>query len=100
MINFQKFIFLSFMKIKFEVYICFVIYFPVSPMFLLTLIYVVAQVVKNLPEIQETQFQSLGLEDPLEMGMATPCSILAWRIPWTQESGGLQSMGTQRVGHD
>ena len=77
MINFQKFIFLSFMKIKFEVYICFVIYFPVSPMFLLTLIYVVAQVVKNLPEIQETQFQSLGLEDLLEKEMATHFSILA-----------------------
>ena len=66
-------------------------------MFLLTLIYVVAQVVKNLPEIQETQFRSLGLEDPLEMGMATPCSILAWRIPWTQESGGLQSIGLQEL---
>ena len=74
--------------------------FPVSPIFLLTLIYVVAQVVKNLPEIQKTQFWSLGLEDSLEIEMATPYSILAWRIPWAEESGGLQSMGTQRVGHD
>ena len=44
--------------------------------------------------------QSLGLEDPLEEGMATHSSILAWRVPWTEEPGGLQSMGSQRVGHD
>ena len=56
--------------------------------------------VKNLPAKQETQVQSLGREDPLEMGMATHSSILAWRIPWTEEPGGLQSMGSQRVGHD
>ena len=49
-------------------------------------------VVKNLPAIQETQVQSLGLEDPLEKGMATYSSILAWRIPWTEKPGGLQSM--------
>ena len=48
--------------------------------------------VKNLPAIQETQVQSLDLEDPLEKGMATHSSILAWRIPWTQKPGGLQSM--------
>ena len=48
--------------------------------------------VKNLPAIQETQVQSLGLEDPLEKGMATYSSILAWRIPWTEKPGGLQSM--------
>ena len=57
--------------------------------------------VKNLPSMQkpqETQVQSLGWEDPLEEGMATPSSILAWRIPWTEELGGLQSMGLQR--HD
>ena len=47
-------------------------------------------VVKNLPAVQERQVQSLGLEDPLEEGMATHSSILAWRIPWTEESGGLQ----------
>ena len=56
--------------------------------------------VKNLSAKQETQVQSLGREDPLEMGMATHSSILAWRIPWTEEPGGLQSMGSQRVGHD
>ena len=56
--------------------------------------------VKNLPAIQETQVQSLGREDPLEREMATHSSILAWRIPWTEEPGGLQSMGSQRVGHD
>ena len=56
--------------------------------------------VKNLPVMQEIQVQSLGHEDPLEKGMATHSSILAWRIPWTEESGGLQSMGLQRVGHD
>ena len=60
----------------------------------------VAQTVKNLPAVQETLVQSLGLEDPLEKGMATHSSILAWRIPWTEEPGGLQSMGSQRVGHD
>ena len=53
--------------------------------------------VKNLPAVQETQVQSLGLEDPLEKGMATHSRILAWRIPWTQEPGGLHSMGLQRV---
>ena len=56
--------------------------------------------VKNLPAMQETWLQSLGLEDPLEKGMATHSSILAWRIPWTEEPGRLQSMGSQRVGHD
>ena len=57
----------------------------------------VAQVVKNLPTMQETQFRSLGREDPLEEGMATCSSVLAWRIPWTEEPGGLQSMVLQRV---
>ena len=56
--------------------------------------------VKNLPAVLETPVQSLGLEDPLEEGMATHSSILAWRIPWTEEPGGLQSMGWQRVRHD
>ena len=55
---------------------------------------------KNLPIIQETQVRSLGQEDPLEKGMATHSSTLAWRIPWTEEPGGLQSMGSQRVRHD
>ena len=50
--------------------------------------------------MQETQVQSLGREDPLEEGMATHASALAWRIPWTEEPGGLQSMGSHRVGHD
>ena len=59
-----------------------------------------AQMVKNLPVMLETQVQSLGWEDPLQKGMATHSSILAWRIPWTEEPGGLQSMGSQRVGHD
>ena len=56
--------------------------------------------VKNLPAVQEIQIQSLGQEDPLEKGMATHCSILAWRIPWTEKPGRLQSMGSHRVGHD
>ena len=60
----------------------------------------VAQLVKNLPAMQETWVQSLGQKDPLEKGMATHSSILAWRIPWTEEPGGLQSTGSQRVGHD
>ena len=58
-----------------------------------------AQTVKNLPAIQETWVQSLGWEDPLEKGKATHSRILAWRIPWTEEPGGLQSMGSQRVRH-
>ena len=60
----------------------------------------VAQMVKNPPAVWETWVRSLGWEDPLEKGMATHCSILAWRIPWIEEPGGLQSMGSQRVGHD
>ena len=62
----------------------------------------VAQMVKNLPamqELQETQVRSLSQEDPLEEGMATHSSIIAWRLPWTEEPGWLQFMGSQRVGH-
>ena len=55
----------------------------------------VAQSVKNLPAVQETRVLSLGWEDPLEKEMATHCSILAWKISWTEEPGGLQSMGSQ-----
>ena len=63
----------------------------------------VAQWIKNSPAMQETQemqVQSLGWEDPLEEGMATHSSVLAWRISWTEEPGGLQSIGLQRVSHD
>ena len=60
----------------------------------------VAQLVKNLPAMQDTWIQSLGWEDLLEKGMATHSNILSWRIPWTEELGGLQSMGLQRVGHN
>ena len=60
----------------------------------------VAQMVKRLPTMQETQVQSLGREDPLEKEMATHSSILAWKIPWMEEPGRLQSMGSQRVRHD
>ena len=56
--------------------------------------------VKNLPAVQEGQVQSLGREDPLEEEVATHSSILAWKIPWTEETGRLQSMGSQRVRHD
>ena len=56
--------------------------------------------VKNLSAMQEMWVQSLGEEDPLEKGMATHSSILAWRIPWTEELGGLKSMGSQGIGHD
>ena len=59
-----------------------------------------AQWVKNWPAMQETQVTSLGQEDPLEKEMATHSSILAWEIPWTEDPGGLQSMGLQRVGYD
>ena len=60
----------------------------------------VAPMVKNQPAMRESQVQSLGREDPLEKGMATHSSILAWRIPWTEELGRLQTMGLQRVGDD
>ena len=60
----------------------------------------VAQTVKNLPAVQETWVQSLGREDPVEKGMATPSRILACRIPWTEEPSGLQSMVSQTVGHN
>ena len=56
--------------------------------------------VKNLPAMQEIQVQDLSQEDPLEKGMATHSGLLAWRIPWTEEPGGLWSMELQRVGHD
>ena len=59
-----------------------------------------AQMVKNQPAIWETWVQSLGWEDPLEEGMATHSNILVWRIPQTEKTGGLQSMGSQRVGHN
>ena len=60
----------------------------------------VAQRVKRLPTMRETWVQSLGQEDPLEKAMATHSSTLAWKIPWTEKPGRLQSMGSQRVGHD
>ena len=60
----------------------------------------VAQTVKNLPAMWETWVQSLGREDTLEKEMATHSSTLAWKMPWTEECGRLQSMGSQRVGHD
>ena len=60
----------------------------------------VAQPVKHLPTMWETRVQSLGREDLLEKEMATHSSVLAWKIPWTEKPGGLQSMGSQRVGHD
>ena len=60
----------------------------------------VAQTVKNLPAVQETQVPSPGWEDPLKKGMTTHSNILAWRIPWTEEPGRLQSMGLQIIRHD
>ena len=60
----------------------------------------VAQILKSLPAMRETWVQSLCWEDPLDNEMATHSSILAWKIPWTEEPGRLQSMGLQRVGHD
>ena len=60
----------------------------------------VAQMVKRLPAVRETRVQSLGWEDPLEKEKATHSSTLAWKTLWTEEPGGLQSMGSQRVGHD
>ena len=60
----------------------------------------VAQMVKHLPTMEETRVRSLGWEDPLVKEMVTHFSMLAWKIPWTEEPGWLQSMGSQRVGHD
>ena len=60
----------------------------------------VAQTVKNLPAMQETQVRSLGQENPLEKEMTIHSSIIAWGIPWTEDPGRLQSKGSQRVGHD
>ena len=60
----------------------------------------IARMVKCLPAMREAWVQSLGQDDPLEKEMATHSSILAWKIPWMEEPGGLQSMGWQRVGHD
>ena len=60
----------------------------------------VAQILKHLPAVQETQVQSLGQDNPLEKEMATHSSILAWKIPWSEEPDRLQSMGLQRVRHD
>ena len=62
--------------------------------------FLVAEMIKNLPAVQETQVQSLGWEDPLEKGMATHSGILAWRISWTEGPSGLQSMGSQKVRHN
>ena len=66
----------------------------------LRLVSLVAQTVKRLPAMRETRVQSISQKDPLEQEMATLSSILAWKIPWTEEPGRLQSMGSQRVGHD
>ena len=79
-------------KVIYRIYICISIY--ICPASLL------AQTVKHLPTVQETRLRSLGWEDPLENEMATHSSTLAWKIPWTEEPGRLQSMGSQRVGHD
>ena len=67
---------------------------------ILSWVFLVAQMVKNLPAMQETRIPSLGGEDPLEKEMAAHSSILAWKIPWTEEPGRLQSMGSQRIRHD
>ena len=65
-----------------------------------TMASLVTQAVKNMPAVQETRVRSLGREDPLEKGRATHSSILAWRVPQTDELGGLQCMGSQRIGHN
>ena len=75
-------------------------FFVMAFLFSICLTSWVAQMVKNLLAMQETWVQSLGQEDPLEEGMATHSSILAWRSPWTEEPGGLQSKGSHRVRHD
>ena len=71
-----------------------------SPLSLFLRASLIAQLLKNLPAMQETWVRSLGWEDPQEKGMATHSSILAWKIPWTEEPGGLQSMGSRRIRHN
>ena len=74
--------------------------FHVSVFGLLHLTSLVAQMVKHLPTMRETQVRSLDWEDPLEKEMAPHSTTLAWKIPWTEDPGGLQSVGSQRVGHE
>ena len=95
MLNWLKkmFLFVNFKNIYFHVSSDFFFKFEVWAS-------LVAQTIKNLPAKQETLVQSLGQEDPLKKGMATHSSILVWRIPWTEEPGRLESMGSIRVGHD
>ena len=78
----------------------FIIFFKWHPIFFNAWTSLVAQTVKRLPTMLETRVQALGWEDLLEKEMATHSSILAWKIPWTEEPGRLQSMGWQTVGHD
>ena len=77
----------------------FIVYLSGNSVFL-NVDFQVAQLVENLPAIEEMKVQSLSQEDPLEKGMTTHSSILAWEIPWTEEPGGLQFHGVMRVGHD
>ena len=77
-----------------------IIYYKILTIIYYSLASLVAQTVKCLPAIQETQVRSLGWEDPPEKEMTAHSSTLAWKIPWTEEPGRLQSMGLQRVGHD
>ena len=88
----ERVLFLSLLELPIFNYYC---YIP-----LLFRASLVVQSVKNLPAMQETQVQSLGREDPLEKGMATHSSVIAWRIPWTEEPGRLPSVGLHRVGHN
>ena len=69
-------------------------------LYFVSLVAQMVQIVKNMSTMQESQFRSLGWEDPLEKEMATHFSIFAWRIPLTEKLGGLESMGLQRIGHD
>ena len=82
------------------IYVLYSIYIFICKLHINFKVFLVAHMVKNLPAVQETWVWSLGQEDPLEKRMATWYSILAWRIPWTEEPGRLQSMGSQRAGHD
>ena len=80
------------------IYVCMSFLFYIKSSFISD--FLVAQMVKQLPIMRETQVQSLGREDLLEKAMVTHSSILAWKIPWTEKSGRLQAMGSQRVGDD
>ena len=99
--NFIFYVWVIYCYIYSETYIYIYVYIYIeNTYFTIYMVFLVAQTVKNLPAMQEIWVRSLGQEDTLEKTITTHSSFLAWRIPWTEELGGLQSTGSQSVGHD